>query len=364
MPKKSAKIGKKVESKLKEYLEKIAIIPKSFPIFSKDLRLMKSGKQSGIDLNWDLNFNLGGPDYKWYFESKGFGMSDYRNSKKYQNFTLSLISDKLLQLLGRTDLNIDCWCLFIPYARLDETDKIEIAHIQNHLPFKLCIWDVDFLFHRIKLIHPELFNTIYFKHKIKINAASSVVNNLDNYVWEIIEDTLEGYFTRKIHEKYRLLKRELEARCNREIIFGKDLGKGLGEGQKEGKGYFFQYQGANYYVPEEHLKNAIREAEKISLEKNQGFGDIKGASLGNMLGGNYKINDLIQIFENALCGGKSLYQMLQEYLNDPDILFARISVVFKIRDFSNLSFSKLDSSIHFGTTDNKDLLFKVIKAYK
>ncbi len=348
MPKSSTKIGKKIEAQLKEYLEKLAIIPKSFLFFNKDLRLMKSGKQSGIDLNWDLNFNLGGTDYKWYFESKGRGRSEYRTNKQYQNFTLSLISDKLLQLLGRADLNIDCWCLFAPYIRLDESNKREIEHIQKHLSFKLCIWDKDFLFPRIKVVHPGLFHTIYSRHHIKESkgASKTAVIDLDNYVWEIITDSIEGYFLKKIHERYRVLKRDVETKCNREMLFSKN----------PAKGYFFQYQGANYYIHEKHLTKAIRDVEVISLKRY--LGDIKDISVRNMVGGNFKIKNLINIFDNALCEKRSLYRMLRDYLNDPEIPFARICVVFKISDFANLSFSKLDSSIHFGTTENKNLLFK------
>jgi len=122
----SAKIGQRIESDLKDYLELMSVNKANIGILNNDLRLMKAGKQSGLDLNWDLSFNLSGMQYRWFFEAKGEGFTEYKNSFKHVNFKIGLISDKLLQLIGRSDLDIDCWCLFAPYIKLDGNDKREL----------------------------------------------------------------------------------------------------------------------------------------------------------------------------------------------------------------------------------------------
>lgn len=339
----SAKIGQRIEADLKDYLELISADKAHIDIFSEDLRLMKSGKQSGLDLNWDLSFNLSGAQYRWFFEAKGEGFTKYRNGAKHENFKIGLIADKLLQLIGRSDLDIDCWCLFAPYIKLDGNDKRELENIGLHLPFKLVIWDKSILSIYLGSLAPRLFKKTYSKAKKCCRRIG-----LGQVVSEIKSNSIRGRFQKHIHRNFYILKNDLKNKCERIIIFCKEPI----EEKEDNKTividkYFFEYQKAKYFI------------EKSILDKVNN--DLENLTVGTNTFKEPKIDNLKKVLYESKNNGISLFDDLKILVSDKEIPFIKILFLKKIDEFPNLDFVKINSSTHFGVIGNKDILFEKIE---
>ncbi len=341
----SARIGQRIESDLKNYLELMSVNKTDIKIFSNDLRLMKSGKQSGLDLNWDLSFNLSGTQYHWFFEAKGEGFTKYINSGKHGNFKIGLIADKLLQLIGRSDLDVDCWCLFAPYVKLDGNDKNELENIGMHLPFKLVIWDKNTLTAHLGSLSSNLFKKTYFKAKRR-----SYKIELDQVINEIKSNSIQGRFQKNIHRNFFILKNDLKNKCERTIIFCKEPIK-----EKANKEliyidkYFFEYQKAKYYV-ERSILNEVNN-------------DLESLTIGTNIFKEPKVDKLKKVLCESKNNGMSLFDDLKKLVSDKGAPFIKITFLKKINEFPILDFVKINSSAHFGVMGNKDILFEKIEDY-
>ncbi|NQV12851.1 MAG: hypothetical protein HQ530_00925 [Parcubacteria group bacterium] len=337
------KTGQDIERYLKDYLRQLSISPKRFSIIEKDLRIMKAGSQGGLDINWKINFDLYGLEYRWFLEAKGTGKKQYKKTGRYKNFQMNIIADKLLQLLGRSDLNIDCWCLFAPYLRLDENDDSVLRSLEYYLPFKLIIWDKNYLYKRIWSISESLFKKIYFT-KRKYPAKGVI----DPYIADIKRDCIAGRFIMNINKNYYFIKQELKDKCERQIILCKELSKRPKQPKtSESYKHFFEFQGVKYFIDEKELKKVLNDFE------------ISGSGRESVK--SFKKDNLINVFNNATSGeDRSLYQEIRGYLLDDDLPFAKFVVIHKLEEFKEVDFIKLNSSSYFGVENNKDILFENI----
>ncbi len=302
---------------------------------------MKSGSQGGLDLNWDISFSLSGVSYKWFFEAKGKGFEKYKRDGAHENFQISLISDKLLQLIGRSDLNIDCWCLFAPYIRLDGGDRRELESIGRHLPFHLVIWDKNILPVHLGSCAPMLFKKIYSKakkypQKIELNQVVS----------EIKSSSIKGRFQRNIHRHFYILRDEFQSKCERTIIFCKEPQKGPRSTTDK---YFFEFQRTKYYV----RRSVLEEVNS----------DLETTNIGTRAFSEPKIEKLIAALGEARSGGNNLFEALKNLLKDKSAPFVRVAFLKKLKGFDNLDFIKINSSSFFGVVGNKDILFETFEDY-
>jgi len=342
----SEEIGYQVEGLLKSFLERIGmVIPASLPsgvesgpiIIPEDLRLMNSGSQHGLDLNWIIKFSNQGNEYTWYFEAKGFGFTKYFNNrnKKHEAFHINLISDKLLQSLSFHAMDIDCWCLFAPYIKLDEGDITELDNINEYLPFKLVFWDKDFLFSRLKSIDNELFQAIYPQDTLTTLSVvdPSLINNL---VAKIKNKSVEGRFWNLVHKRYSAIKREIVERCQLDLVFESVPAAQTNDGndipRETNTSHYFLYKNAKYITSESDLSNAD---------------DIEGIK---------------RLLANAKDETNSpLITQFQTFLNIDDNPYLSIEVKHRSGNFrGRLAFNLLTSSTNLGCTQDKPVLFKVI----
>lgn len=342
----SVQTGKNIENYLRKYLRQLSLYPQdgNFRLIEEDLRLMKSGKQGGLDINWDIRFDLFGVQYKWFFEAKGIGITKYKNKNQYTNFQIKLIADKLLQLLGRIDLDIDCWCLFAPYLRLDENDKNLLRNLELHLPFRLLVWDGYYLPGNIYVASKKLFKAIY----PNTNKGNLNKRSIDDYVVGIKKECIRGRFTKNIHERYLFLKQGLRRRCERKIILCKEpvINKKQPHVTTDYE-YFLEVQGVKYSIQKAVLEKSIKDTENTKI--------------GKLVIKTPKKENLLEIFKKAKNKDrKSLFNEIKNYLSKRDTPFAKFVVLHKYKDFKELDFIKLNSSSYFGGENNKDILFENI----
>lgn len=311
----SARIGKRIESDLKDYLELMSVNKADIRIFNNDLRLMKAGKQSGLDLNWDLSFNLSGTQYRWFFEAKGEGFTKYKNGATHENFRIGLIADKLLQLIGRSDLDIDCWCLFAPYVKLDGNDKRELENIGLHLPFRLVIWDKSILSIHLGSLSASLFKKTYSKAK---NRSHKI--ELEQIVNEIKSNSIQGRFQKNIHRNFYILKSDLKNKCERVIIFCKEpVKKIIGQKVITIDKYFFEYQKAKYFI------------EKSILEEVDN--DLENLIIGTNTFKEPKIDKLKKVLCESTNNGTSLFNDLKTLISDKGAPFIKILFLKRLMNF-------------------------------
>jgi len=341
----SVRIGRDIENYLKDYLRRLSIWPKNgnFRLIENDLRLMKSGKQEGLDINWSISFDFLGTEYKWFFEAKGKGKSKHQKSGEYTNFHINIIADKLLQLIGRSDLDIDCWCLFAPYLRLDDNDKRLLKNIENYLPFRLLIWDKNYLPRSLWTVSENLFKEIYPRRR-----RYPAKNDLDKYINDIKRECIKGRFIKNIHKRFLFIKQDLKTKCEREIILCKELvsTKSLSQDIRHFN-YFLEFQGVKFYIEKKYLQKAITDKENLEVKEQ----------IAKAL----KTENLINIFSYSKNKDNiTLYEEIKKYLSDDDIPFAKFIVRHKFKEFREIDFIKLNSSSYFGVGNNKDILFENI----
>jgi len=351
------KIGKEVESLLKELLCKVSF-DKNFNIFSKRISLMKSGRQFGLDLNWDINFK-GDITYRWFFEAKGNGFEHYKRHKEPKSFRLNLISDKLLQILSNWKYKVDCWCLFIPYQRLDGTDEGQLEDLEIYFPFKIVIMDFDYL-QKIQYILPNLYRKIYLRDtKIRNSSKKDYIKELEK---DIIQNSKHGRFLQNIHKEFIIKRNEIVDKCKRYITFNKEVRSSQEQDLTiQKKTFYFLYDGDKYFVDEQIIKSALELKAQSKLDvvdRPESIGVIdKNIRCRKEL----DKENLLKVLQSSKSNdNRNLFDTLKKYLERKDIPFLHLVVRHMFTDYLALDFSIINSSHYFGLTKEKPIFFETI----
>lgn len=360
----SHKIGRKVEEFLKQFLNELVFEIDDPPrIISDDLRLMSSGEQHGLDLNWEIRFNQGAIQYKWFFEAKGKGYSKYLDKKtwRHETYKLSIISDKLLQALSYYGLDIDCWCLFAPYLKLDEADKKELSKIQEFLPFKLVVWDKDFLFHRLRSINVDLFKVIYPKEAVsrRVPGEFTKIKTINS----IRDLSIFGRFWNALHRRYWVIRNDIKQKCKTKIIFQCEFQESRDQetdARIHTKQFYFLYLRDKYFIDKAYLDQATQEEVTKTITVS-GDEVIDNRRLEEANREAIRLVFVNSIKENTQ---ETLSENIQDLLDGDDIPFMQVEIKHKISDYAEtIPFELLNSSTYFGCSEDKPIYFGSVKDY-
>lgn len=378
----SQQIGTNIEVLLKDFLSSLSfVLEEPVRIFPDDLRLMNSGSQHGLDLKWEMRFNQGGIRYTWYFESKGVGETEYLHTTPggHKPFHIKLISDKLLQVLSYSTLNyadrgIDCWCLFAPYIKLDTDDRGELDRIQAYLPFRLLVWDKDFLFPKLKHINPSLFQRIYTHDSNSGVPSTDAIKLLIN---SIREHSVSGKFWNNIHRKYTSIRNDIVDRCKKELILQSEIlppsqtSTSSSQSLLRITSYYFEFSSRKYYVDANILQQAIATptthlidspSPSPAMDEEEIDSETSSESVSSE---DTNLDSVRSVFINAICRetNRSLHTELADLLNNTNNPFLHIQIKHKIPTFiEKIFFEVIHDGSYFGCED-KPVYFESIKDY-
>lgn len=336
-------IGQEVENHLENFLQSIGLTarlsssnptqPASIEVISEDLRLMNRGEQYGLDASWVIHFSDRGKTFNWYFEAKGHGFTDYINKprSKHKPFHIKLIADKLLKSLTLHSKDIHCWCLFAPYISCDEGDLNELRDLAEYFPFKLIIWDKNFLYKFLPSINPNLFSTLYFLDG-QVSGDPSDINSLKEFVKA---SSHEGFFWNTIQKEYSVIKRSIVNRCKKKIIFESSTEQIAQEDQSIPRSFNTTYK-------------FIYESEEFVISTD----DLSGATT---------IEGVKRLFAGAINDQSvSLSNKLKDFLEVDENLYLQIILEHRSGDYRNtIPFYEIHSGTNFGSTKDKPAFIKV-----
>ena len=359
-------IGSRTEKLLKEYLQELSF--HDFGIISKNLSLMKSGRQYGFDLSWSICFSHEGTQFKWFFEAKGRGLTKYRKTGKTDVFKLSYISDKLLQVLSSWSYEIDCWCLFIPYLRLDERDRKEINELQKIFPFNLIIWDKQFCDSAMQLT-PDFYRTLYPREGRKVANKKQVRIFRNNLLLDFKRDSIYGKFLKKIHKEYSHIRADIEQKCRKEMFFSKQIEEVRHKDQTQLiSRFYFLVDRIRFYIDKSYLDKAIGNPKDIApkmldIDRVETYPSqpVREVNVDRAI--EHTISLLI--LKKALDKNKrSLFKYFKELVNEKDVIFLYVSVKHKYPDYDMLSFLRIDSALYFDCSEEKPVIFDHTEDYQ
>lgn len=359
-------IGSRTEELLKEYLQGLSFY--DFGIMSKNLSLMKSGRQYGFDLSWSICFSQEGTQFKWFFEAKGRGLTKYRKTGKTDVFKLSYISDKLLQVLSSWSYEIDCWCLFIPYLRLDERDRKEIKELQKIFPFNLIIWDKQFCDSAMQLT-PDFYRTLYPREGRKVANKKQVRISRNDLLLTLKRDSMYGIFLKKIHKEYSHIRADIERKCRKEMFFSKQIEEVRHKDQTQYiSRFYFLVDNIKFYIDRSYLDKAIRNPKDIAskmldIDRVEAYPSrpIREVNVDEAI----EHTILLLILKKAVDKNeRSLFEYFNELVNEKDVIFLYVSVKHKYPDYSMLSFLRMDSALYFDCSEEKPVIFDHTKDYQ
>jgi len=359
-------IGSGIEKLLKEYLQELSF--HNFGIMSKNLSLMKSGRQSGLDLSWSVCFSQESTQFKWFFEAKGKGLTKYGETGKTDSFNLSYISDKLLQVLSSWSYEIDCWCLFIPYLRLDERDRKEIKEFQKIFPFNLIIWDKQFC-DSVMQLTPSFYHTLYYKDCRKAANKKQVRISRNDLLLTLKRDSMYGIFLKKIHKEYSHIRADIERKCRKEMFFLKQIEEVRHKDRTQYiSRFYFLVDKIKFYIDKSYLDKAIRNPKDIApkmldIDRVEAYPSrpIREVNVDEAI----EHTILLRILRNAFDKNeRSLFEYFKELVNEKDVIFLYVSVKHKYPDYNMLSFLRVDSALYFECSEEKPVIFDHAKDYQ
>ena len=337
-------IGQDVENHLENFLQSIGIATRSLSpnptqlaeieVITEDLRLMNRGEQYGLDASWVVHFSDKGKTFNWYFEAKGHGFTDYKNKprSKHKPFHIKLVAEKLLKALTLHSKDVHCWCLFAPYISCDEGDLNELRDLAEYLPFKLIIWDKNFLYKYLPSINSDLFSTLYFLEQ----SAPSADQNLASFLKEIVKThSHEGLFWNTVQKQYSVIRRSIVNKCKKKIVF----------------------DSSTEYVPQEEeiIPRSFSTTYKFIYESDEfvtNTTDLSGATT---------IEGVKRLFAGALNSSSvSLSSKLKEFFDDDDNPYLQIVLEHRCGGYRNsIPFYEIHSSTNFGSSKDKPAFIKV-----
>lgn len=327
-------IGQDVENQLIVFLNTIGLTVDDVEVIPEDLRLMNRGEQYGLDASWVIHFSDMGKSFNWYFEAKGHGFLEYgkKPRSKHIPFNIKLIADKLLKSLSLHGRDIHCWCLFAPYVSCDEGDLIELKQLAEHFPFKLIIWDKNFLHQKLPYVSGDLFSTLYFLDQLTLPTNPQVINSITK---DIKAASYEGLFWNKVQKQYFSIRRSILSKCRRKIVFESDIQYGFSNEREIPRTfittYKFIYEGDEFITNEENLSAAV---------------NIEGVK---------------KLLSSALNSQSiSLSSKLKEFLDEEQNPYLQITLEHRSGDFKNcIPYYEINSSTNFGCLIDKPALIKV-----
>jgi len=168
----------------------------------------RSGTQNGYDAY--ARFRIEDVEYIWKFECK-----DHHADHQLKNFSdvieieISDFSEKIMQIMAQEDGGFPhIFCLFIPHKKIGGNnilrDSLRNWNCKNKFPFKILIWDFDFLKDIVPNINHQSAKSIY------PNAPSMNNLNHDQAVEKIIskisKESKDGYLFNRSYIKERKSK--------------------------------------------------------------------------------------------------------------------------------------------------------------
>ena len=196
-----------------------------------------SGYQGGSDGTGV--FTLGGRDYRWKFECKS-------TLTEYQNRIGKTPLDNLMEILASDKSTWpQVFCLFSPHKRKDSQIENKCRTLEGNgiVPFKICLWNFDYLSSRIGHLIPEesmdrLFPSVQLQ---RLNAREDVMRTLLD---EVSEKSVQGkliansYFAVKYQE---LVAKKIEIAVAKKTTY-------------TGESYELKYGSIVHFLPIEDLE--------------------------------------------------------------------------------------------------------------
>ncbi|MDO8511771.1 MAG: hypothetical protein Q7S57_00720 [bacterium] len=171
----------------------------------------RSGLQNGYDAY--ANFKIQGKEYFWKFECKDLNRQKHNhNYSDVLEVELSDFSDKILELMSMgSSYYPDVYCIFIPHKRYKSntifSERLTSLNVINKFPFKISIWDFDFLKDKIPHLNiidaNEIFPNASNSDKTKHNEIISVIQK------ELEKESVDGYLHRRSYVREREAKHSL-----------------------------------------------------------------------------------------------------------------------------------------------------------
>ncbi len=326
------RIGQEVENQLSNLLGSMSLAIDKTDIIPEDLRLMNRGEQYGLDVNWVIHFSDMGKNFNWYFEAKGHGFSEYKRNSRHMAFHIKLIADKLLKSLTLHSRDIHCWCLFIPYISCDEGDLIEIKQLEEYFPFKLVIWDKNFLYQKLPHINKELFESLYFLDQVTSDENPQIRELIKN---NIKISSYEGLFWNKVQKQYFSIRRSILDDCKKRMIFDSEQKYVFSEKREIPRSFETKY------------KFIFEDDEFIANQE-----DLSNAS---------NIEGVKKLFAGAInTQSVSLISKLKDFLDKEENPYLQITLEHRSGEYRNfIPYFEINSSTNFGCTVDKPTLIKV-----
>lgn len=337
-------IGQDVENHLESFLQSIGLATRSLSanptqsseieVIADDLRLMNRGEQYGLDASWVIHFSDKGKTFNWYFEAKGHGFTDYKNKprSKHKPFHIKLVAEKLLKALTLHSKDIHCWCLFAPYISCDEGDLNELRDLAEYLPFKLIVWDKNFLYKYLPSINKDLFSTLYFLEQ----STSTIDQNTADYLKELVKtNSHEGLFWNTVQKQYYVIRRSIVNRCKKKIIF----------------------DSSTEYVSQEDevIPRSFNTTYKFIYESDEFVTSSDDLSRATSIEG------VKRLFAGALNNESiSLSNKLKDFFDDDNNPYLQIILEHRSGDYRKcIPFYEIHSSTNFGSNKDKPTFIKV-----
>lgn len=180
-------------------------------IFTPSYWPNRSGLQNGYDAY--ANFKIQGKEYFWKFECKDLNRQKHnRDYSDVSEIELSDFSDKILELMSMGNTYYpDVYCLVIPHKRYRSNtvlfERLTSLNVINKFPFKISIWDFDFLRDKIPFLNTTDASDIF------PNAPDSDKTKHDEVVLdiqkELEKESVDGYLHRRSYIREREAKHSL-----------------------------------------------------------------------------------------------------------------------------------------------------------
>ena len=193
--------GKQLEKNLKNIMRQFFTL-KYWP--------SRSGVQDGFDAY--AKFNIDDKDYIWKYECKDHNAQKHKQNFDYlKEIEISDFSDKIMQIMARGEPYPHVFCLFFPHKIIGNNtrlrDSIDSWNLYNKFPFKIRIWDFDFLKDIIPSIDSADADLIYPNAPVKDKSKhEGVIKELSK---EIKKESIDGYFHNRSYIKERQSKSSL-----------------------------------------------------------------------------------------------------------------------------------------------------------
>ena len=336
----------------------------------------RSGTQNGYDAF--ARFRVEDAEYVWKFECK-----DHHADHQLKNFSdvteieISDFSEKIMQIMAQEDGGFPhIFCLFIPHKRIGGNnilrDSLRNWNCKNKFPFKILIWDFDFLKDIVPNINHQSAKNIY------PNAPSMGNLNHDQAVEkiksEINKESKDGYLFNRSYIKERKSKGTVLVDGSLNVLINKTqdntgMTTNLEFAVNDAKFIFGineVFKNRVKYLPitkttkSEQLKSiSEKQRAQVSNVSPKEFETVDLAKLKEEI--NDKKSKIIEIFKQEQ-NGQSLFNRIKDFCSSRDdgvISF----VCDEDIEIASLPLKEMDSS-DFGSTGDIRFYFEFKESYE